>query len=67
MIRYGGSAMDSAIATVVCIGATIFEGTSIAGGHFMTVYDRYVFRIISTIHGFILVIYHKISNKKHTL
>ena len=41
MVKDGGSAVDSAIATMFCIGATIFHSAGIGGGHFMTVYGRY--------------------------
>ena len=41
MVKDGGSAVDSAIATMFCIGATMFQSAGIGGGHFMTVYGRY--------------------------
>lgn len=40
ILKKGGSAVDSAIAAIFCLGVTQFHSTGIGGGGFMLVYER---------------------------
>ncbi|KAL5016416.1 hypothetical protein ScPMuIL_006005 [Solemya velum] len=40
MAREQASAVDVAIATLLCVGATHIQSSGIGGGHFMTIYNR---------------------------
>lgn len=40
MLERNGSAVDAAIATMLCDGVTCLQNMGIGGGFFMTVYDR---------------------------
>ena len=39
LAKYQGSAVDAAIATIICTGVINFYGSGIGGGHFAMIYD----------------------------
>ncbi|XP_012943138.1 glutathione hydrolase 1 proenzyme, partial [Aplysia californica] len=40
MAKKRGSAVDAAIASMLCVGVTRFQSSGLGGGHFSTIYDR---------------------------
>ena len=44
MAKKRGSATDAAIAGMICVGIINLHSTGVGGGHFMTIYDTYVWR-----------------------
>ena len=40
--RHGGTAVDAAVAAMLCIGVVQLHSTGIGGGNFMNIYEAYV-------------------------
>ncbi|XP_035828134.1 scoloptoxin SSD14 [Aplysia californica] len=50
MAKKRGSAVDAAIASMLCVGVTRFQNSGLGGGHFATIYDSLRHTNQSTLH-----------------